>query len=248
MRNLKTVTPEKAEANRRNSKHSTGPRTPRGKQHSKFNAVKTGLYANEVVIPQCDGDNADEAYRELRGQLYKDLLPVGTLESLFAETLVEGFWALRRAARAERGSAVVRLWNASASPSQDSLGSAVATSIAVAQRAVAILDDAAKKCCNTHTLPEALYAVVIQLLGDEEQSCEKPPRPAKDPDGVQSTASDRPPSDNDNHGRENRGGDNSQRHVSDDFIQRIEDKKSVLQFIIKGDQGKLREVQGRPRG
>jgi hypothetical protein len=40
----KTVTRIKVEANRRNSKRSTGPRTERGKRNAKFNAVTLGLW------------------------------------------------------------------------------------------------------------------------------------------------------------------------------------------------------------
>jgi hypothetical protein len=47
----KTVTRAKIEANRKNGKHSTGPRTEGGKQNAKFNAVTLGLFAKHVVIP-----------------------------------------------------------------------------------------------------------------------------------------------------------------------------------------------------
>ena len=55
MRCPKSVSPLKIEANRRNAKHSTGPRTERGKRNSKFNAVTLGLFAKHVTIPICDG-------------------------------------------------------------------------------------------------------------------------------------------------------------------------------------------------
>ena len=51
MRCNKTVTPRKIEANRKNAKRSTGPRTERGKSIAKFNAVTLGLFAKHVVIP-----------------------------------------------------------------------------------------------------------------------------------------------------------------------------------------------------
>jgi len=41
----KTVTEKALAANRRNAKRSTGPRTERGKNISRFNAVTTGLFA-----------------------------------------------------------------------------------------------------------------------------------------------------------------------------------------------------------
>ena len=52
MRIRKKVTEKKARANRNNGKrHSTGPRTARGKNVSRFNCVKHGLFAEHVVIP-----------------------------------------------------------------------------------------------------------------------------------------------------------------------------------------------------
>ena len=59
MRCTKMVTERKLAANRLNAKRSTGPRTDRGKNTSKFNAAITGLFAKHVVIPLCDGEGSD---------------------------------------------------------------------------------------------------------------------------------------------------------------------------------------------
>ena len=56
----KTVTGTKVEANRKNSKRSTGPRTERGKQITRFNAVILGVFAKHAVIPVCDGDGGEK--------------------------------------------------------------------------------------------------------------------------------------------------------------------------------------------
>ena len=61
----KTVTPRKVAANQSNANGSTGPRTEWGKFNSRFNAVKDGLFAMEVVIPDCDGDDARRKFSEL---------------------------------------------------------------------------------------------------------------------------------------------------------------------------------------
>src|SRR5215470_11511526 len=39
------VTPRMVEANRKNAKKSTGPRTPQGKQNVAYNALQHGFYA-----------------------------------------------------------------------------------------------------------------------------------------------------------------------------------------------------------
>jgi len=41
----------KAEANRRNARKSTGPKTPEGKAAVRLNALKHGLLSREVLLP-----------------------------------------------------------------------------------------------------------------------------------------------------------------------------------------------------
>src|SRR5689334_22556216 len=45
-------TEKQIDANRRNSQHSTGPRTDAGKSRSRLNALKTGIDANLEVLPK----------------------------------------------------------------------------------------------------------------------------------------------------------------------------------------------------
>ena len=45
------TSPKQIEANRRNAKKSSGPRTAGGKSIAKLNASKHGLLAEQVVIP-----------------------------------------------------------------------------------------------------------------------------------------------------------------------------------------------------
>jgi hypothetical protein len=65
MRYTKTVTAQKIEANRRNSKRSIGPPTQRGKLSARFNAVTLGLFAKHVVIAACDGYDSEKEFRTL---------------------------------------------------------------------------------------------------------------------------------------------------------------------------------------
>ena len=48
-------------ANRENSKHSTGPRTPEGKAASSTNATSHGLNAADPVLPHEDRNQAGYA-------------------------------------------------------------------------------------------------------------------------------------------------------------------------------------------
>jgi hypothetical protein len=84
-------------ANRVNARHSTGPKTPKGKAAVRLNAFRHGLLARDVVLPQEDVD----AFEGLWNQIRADLLPVGPIEEFLADQITNAIWRLRRAARAE---------------------------------------------------------------------------------------------------------------------------------------------------
>jgi hypothetical protein len=100
----KAVTEKKLDANRKNSKLSTGPRTERGKQNARFNAVTLGLFAKHVVIPFCDGHKAEKDFQLLLDELHEEFRPVGVYEEWLVVRIAECMWRLRRAARCESGS------------------------------------------------------------------------------------------------------------------------------------------------
>jgi hypothetical protein len=90
---------KKAEANRRNSLKSTGPRTPEGKAAVRLNALKHGLLSEEVLLP-----GEDEAVlRELAESLRAQVQPVGELETLLVDRITSLLWRLRRLGRVEAG-------------------------------------------------------------------------------------------------------------------------------------------------
>jgi len=94
---MTVTTPRKREANRRNARRSTGPRTPEGKAAVALNAIKHGFCARTVVIP---GEDAGK-YAVLRAGLRADFRPRGMLEEVLVERLAAGAWRLRRAGTLE---------------------------------------------------------------------------------------------------------------------------------------------------
>src|SRR3954454_16498611 len=65
---LMTTTPEeRAEISRRNGQHSRGPKTAEGKQNSRGNALKHGLRAEVLALP-----NEDPAEVEARSNAWND--------------------------------------------------------------------------------------------------------------------------------------------------------------------------------
>jgi hypothetical protein len=86
------TTERQKEANRRNARKSTGPRTAAGKARSSTNALKHGLTSRTVVL----ADESGEKYEELRRNLYEELDPGSQLESLLVNRLVAVQWRLAR--------------------------------------------------------------------------------------------------------------------------------------------------------
>ena len=76
---------------------STGPRTARGKERSKFNAVKHGLLSKAVLLK---GESEAE-YLSLLNGFREDRQPQGALENILVENLAACFWRQRRFLQAE---------------------------------------------------------------------------------------------------------------------------------------------------
>jgi hypothetical protein len=80
------------EANRRNSLHSTGPRTDGGKRRSRQNAVRHGLTAETVI----NGLEDKEDYRAFEGAVIADYEAQTAVERELVLRLASLLWRLRR--------------------------------------------------------------------------------------------------------------------------------------------------------
>ncbi|HEV2546624.1 MAG TPA: hypothetical protein VGU20_04755 [Stellaceae bacterium] len=96
------------EANRRNARRSTGPRTAQGKRSSRMNALRHGLTAQHVTV----FDETEADFRRFHRQLMRVLRPEGAMEAQLAERAVICAWRLRRVYRIETGmfSKARKLW------------------------------------------------------------------------------------------------------------------------------------------
>jgi len=90
---------KQVQANRQNSIKSTGPRTAAGKAISSRNAIKTGIFARHLLLP----DDDPEEFERLRRALYQEWRPVGVTEINQVERLAALFWRQRRFYRGESG-------------------------------------------------------------------------------------------------------------------------------------------------
>jgi len=84
-------------ANRENSKHSTGPRTPEGKAASSPNAKTHGLSAADPVLPHEDRNQ----FNALLERYQSDLAPETAHEEFLVAQMAGARWKLDRAERIE---------------------------------------------------------------------------------------------------------------------------------------------------
>src|SRR6267143_4198268 len=92
------VTSEKQKAaNQANARHSTGPKTRKGKAVIRLNALRHGLLTRDVVLP---GEDAD-AFEDLWNKVRANLSPVGPIEESLVDRVVNAMWRLQRSGRAE---------------------------------------------------------------------------------------------------------------------------------------------------
>lgn len=103
MAGRKTVWAKKMEANRRNSRKSTGPRTPQGKRRSSQNALLHGLTARHIVVQDRNGGEHQADYNQLIASLNEYFEPQGILERMCVETIATCYWRRQRVFRTERG-------------------------------------------------------------------------------------------------------------------------------------------------
>ena len=93
------TTQKQIEANRRNSRRSTGPKTRTGKAESKMNAMKHGLLAADLVVR----DEDPVEFTRVLESLVDELQPQGPLEEQLVERVAACMWRLRRLYRIEAG-------------------------------------------------------------------------------------------------------------------------------------------------
>jgi len=88
---------KRAEINRANAQHSTGPKTEAGKKHSSLNALRHGLTGQIVVMPTEDL----QAYQSHLESFTGEYDPKGATESHLVQALADTSWRLNRVAALE---------------------------------------------------------------------------------------------------------------------------------------------------
>ena len=92
------ATDKQIEANRRNARKSTGPRTLEGKALVRLNAIKTGIYAQAEVFTPSEDPNDLAA---LAAEYHERFSPTTPEQCFLVDTLVSDDFLLRRFRRIE---------------------------------------------------------------------------------------------------------------------------------------------------
>ena len=85
-------TPDRAEINRANSQHSTGPRTVAGKLRSSVNALRHGLTSQVAILPTED----PQLYEQHLKSFTDEYNPQRATEANLVQALADTAWRLNR--------------------------------------------------------------------------------------------------------------------------------------------------------
>ena len=99
----KPTSQAKSDANRHNSRKSTGPKTPRDKKNSSRNARKHGLLTKDLVITPGAGKENQADFGQLLAKLREIYPPVDIEIDLLVRELAGCIWKDAPALRAEKG-------------------------------------------------------------------------------------------------------------------------------------------------
>ena len=91
------ISKKQQQANRQNAQHSTGPKTPEGKDAVRFNVLTWGLRARNLLI----GTDDPTDYRQLWDALDAEWQPQTHSERHYLYQMASAQWLLTRAARNE---------------------------------------------------------------------------------------------------------------------------------------------------
>lgn len=109
------TSPHKLAANRENARHSTGPRTPEGKQRSSLNALKHGVLAMRAVNAMLDGEDEVTRYQVHREAYFENLRPEDQVQADLVEQIAANRWRMAKLLQFE-DVAAWRAWENQMSP------------------------------------------------------------------------------------------------------------------------------------
>lgn len=101
----KETSKKKIEANRRNAKKSSGPKSDRGKGNSRMNGLKHGILSNKITETLNISEEDTITFQSLVQGLVKSLKPANELEEMLVDLVATRYWRLQRILEIENATA-----------------------------------------------------------------------------------------------------------------------------------------------
>jgi hypothetical protein len=95
------LSPRQIAARRANAKKCTGPRTSDGKAAARFNALKHGFFACDIVNRELDGSARAAEFNSMLDALLEDFQPQSARERILVDEVAASCWRIRRLLRYE---------------------------------------------------------------------------------------------------------------------------------------------------
>jgi len=150
-------------ANQLNALKSKGPVTPEGKQAVRFNALKTGIHATQVIIT---GESSEEF--EAFAQALRDTWnPADLVESAFVDRLIHNSWRLDRLRLAE-----AQIWDRAVASGAADFGEAFERTeklLGRLQRQLASIERSLSQAARAKAKPLAPVTKQTQLSPEEKE-------------------------------------------------------------------------------
>src|SRR5215831_1884639 len=96
---MRINTLKQTQASRTNGAKSKGAKSSRGKNRVRLNALKDGLFANDIVIESLGERNED--FQRFKKKLWDQFQPTNPLKESLVSDFVENWWRRQRVRRAE---------------------------------------------------------------------------------------------------------------------------------------------------
>jgi len=104
---MRINSPSQIEASRQNGRKSSGPKSIKGKNRTRLNAQKHGLFSQEIIIESA-GERLED-FEQFKRKIWDDYQPAGAMEELFVTDIVENAWRRLRVRRCETTETVSRI-------------------------------------------------------------------------------------------------------------------------------------------
>src|SRR5580658_7446095 len=154
---------DRTNINRENATHSTGPKTPEGKQRSSLNALRHGLTGQTVLLPGEDPN----LFQDFCASYHQQYKPSGPTETNMVQHIAETQWRLNRIGSMENN--IVALGARQCAGTLDPENPEIDAALAQAKAYSDAMDKIAKLSLHQQRLTRILHPSLAELADIQEK-------------------------------------------------------------------------------